>query len=197
MKILFLVLFILGSLTSVPAQPVLLNQTVLTTPGAPWSIRIDGKSLDIRDVQAKPDEKSGYFLMADDKEEMNVSLFIEPIQTCKTAEECRDFVLNTGNPKWGKFKDLAKGKLGDSSYFEFFRPEVGGLPLRIFDMYSEFVRDGCWVDLHLSKTSYVKGDHALFENYVKALTFVSKMSAPDKLSDSIQQISADWLFHCD
>ena len=169
------------------------NQTFLTTPGAPWSIRIDSKSLDIRDVQAKPDEKSAYFLMADDKEEMNVSVFIEPIDKCKTPDECRDFILNSGNPAWGKFQDLAKGKLGEFSYFEFFRPVAGGQPLRMFDMYAEFVRDGYWVDLHLSKTSYKKEDHVLFENYVKAMTFVSKSGASDKLSDNVQKIAADWL----
>jgi hypothetical protein len=197
MKIILLVLFVLVFGAPVWPQTVIQNQTFLTAPAAPWKIRIDGKSLDITKVQAKPDGRSIYVLMIDPKEEMNVSIFIEPVDRCKTTDECRDLVLNSGNPGWGKFQDLAKGKLGDSSYFEFFRPVAGGQPLRMFDMYAEFVRDGYWVDLHLSKTSYKKEDHALFENYVKAMTFVSKPGGQandaEKLSDSVQRISTDWL----
>jgi len=183
----------LVSLLTIGAQTAVRDQTFLTTPGAPWTIRIDDKSLVIKEVQTRPDEKSLYVLMLDEKEEMNVSLFIEPIDKCKTSDECRDFILKTGNPAWGKFQDLAKGTLGDFSYFEFFRSEAGGLPLRMFDMYAEFVREGYWVDLHLSKTSYKKEDHALFENYVKAMTFVSKTGSERNDSENVQKIASDWL----
>lgn len=197
MKTILVVFFISFSTALVRSQPVTQDQTFLTTSGAPWTIRIGGKTLEIRNVQTKPDGNSMYVMMLDEKEEMNVSIFIEPVDKCKTADECRDFVLKTGNPAWGKFQDLAKGRLGDASYFEFFRPVAAGQPLRMFDMYAEFVRDGYWVDLHLSRTSYKKEDHVLFENYVKALTFVPKTGGAskdsEKLSENLQKISSDWL----
>src|SRR5687767_4013878 len=88
----------------------------LTTTKAPWTIRILGSDLDITNVQAKPDEASAYFMMASKSTKLNVSVFIEPVAKCKTAEECRDLVLNSGNPSWGKFEQLAKGKIKDFSY---------------------------------------------------------------------------------
>ncbi len=139
--------------------------------------RILGHDLDITNVQAKPDEASAYFMMASKSTKLNVSVFIEPVDKCKTGEECRDHVLNLGNPSWGKFEQLAKGKIKDFSYFEFYRPEVKGLPLKMLDMHAQYVSGGYWVDLHISKALYTKADHALFEKLINSVEFVPRKDA--------------------
>lgn len=147
----------------------------LTTIKAPWTIRIVGRDLDITDVKVKPDQASAYFMMWSETAKLNVSIFIEPVDKCKTSEACRDHVLEVGNPAWGKFQDLAKGKIGDSHYFEFYRPEIQGKPMKMFDMYAQFVSQGYWVDLHISKPLYEKADHVLFEKLVGSVVFVPKV----------------------
>jgi hypothetical protein len=188
---------LIATMSWATAQPVTRDETFLTTPGAPWTIRIGGKALEIKDVQTKPDQKSAYFLMFDEKEGMNVSVYIEPVDKCKTGEACRDHVLGLGNPAWGKYRDLAKGKIGDFSYFEFFRPVAGGQPLQMFDMYAEYAGGSYWVDLHMSKVLYKKADHALFENYIKAIEFVPKNGGQagdsGSLAAKVATTSADWL----
>jgi len=173
------------------------DQIRMTTPNAPWTIVIDGKKLEIRDVQTKPDEKSAYFLLYDGAGDITVSFFIEPADKCRSSEECRDYVLNLGNPAWGKFQDLAKGKIADFSYFEFFRPEVLGQPLRMFDVYAQYVANGYWVDLHISKPQYKKEDRVTFENLIKVVNFVSKTATPtdgvDQLLGKIEKTTANWL----
>lgn len=149
----------------------------LTTTKAPWTVRILDNDLDITNVQAKPDEASAYFMMASASTKLNVSIFIEPVKECKSSEECRDHVLNLGNPKWGKFEQLAKGKIKDFSYFEFYRPQVEGQPVKMLDMYAQYVSDGYWVDLHISKVLYTKEDHALFEKVVNSIVFVPRTRA--------------------
>lgn len=128
----------------------------LTTTKAAWTMRILGQDLDIKNVQAKPDEASAYFMLGSDATKLNVSVFIEPVKDCKTGDECRDHVLKLGNPGWGKFEQLGKGKIKDFSYFEFYRPEVEGQPVKMLDMYAQYVSDGYWVDLHISKVLYTK-----------------------------------------
>src|SRR3954469_3065448 len=64
----------------------------LTTIKAPWSLRILGNDLDITNVQAKPDRQRAYFMMTSESTKLNVSVFIEPADKCKTAETCRDQV---------------------------------------------------------------------------------------------------------
>jgi hypothetical protein len=171
------------------------NGVEITTINTPWVLRILGHELDLTDVQAKPDQRSAYFLLRN--AELTVSAFIEPVDKCKTAEECRDYVLRLGNPKWGKFQDLVKGTLGEASYFEFYRPEVEGKALKMFDMYAQFVVDGYWVDLHISRPLYEKKHHALFENVVKDTKFIPKGRKGASLYDTLltqgRAAAAEWL----
>ncbi len=174
---------------------ILQDQIQVTTPTAPWTVSFEGKSLTLRDVKIKATEGSGYFLWIDNGNEMNVSLYIEPADACKTSDECRDYVLGLGNPAWGKYQDLAKGRVGSFSYFEFFRPEAMGQPLKMLDMYAQYVDKGYWIDLHISKVLYKKGDHVLFENLIKGIKFVPKGEKPTSGSvlDKIETASTGWL----
>ena len=174
--------------TFASAQTVSEDRIAFTTVEAPWMITLDSKNLDIKDQQIKHDNKSGYFLLENEKDGLTVSLFIEPAVKCKTSAECRDFVWKSDNPQWGKVQDVVQSKIGDVEYFEFFRPTVQNQPLQVLDMYAEFVEKGYWVDLHISKVQYKKADHLLFENFVKSVRFVSKTGAP--VSDSDKSIAA-------
>ena len=169
----------------------------LTTIRAPWTVRILGNDLDITIVKAQANEQSGYFMMVNEAKGLNVSVFIEPVDKCKTSEGCRDYTLNYGNPGWGKFQDLAKGKIKDFSYFEFYRPEAFGKPLKMLDMYAEYVSDGYWVDLHISKALYKKEDHKLFEDVVNAVRFLPKNDGTDAAfvaqRSKAAAASASWL----
>lgn len=140
-------------------------------------VSLDGSHLEIREQEVKRDNQSGYFLLYNEKDNLTVSLFIEPAVKCKTSDECRDLVLKTGNPKWGKIEDVVKSKIGDFSYFEFFRPTVQNQPLQMLDMYAEYVADGYWVDLHISKVLYKKEDHLLFENLVNQSGLFRKLES--------------------
>jgi len=171
------------------------DQIRLTTPEAPWTLVIDGNNLDIKTVQTKPG--GAYFLIYPDKDGLNISVFIEPADKCKTSDGCRDFVLNTGNPAWGKFQGLVKSRFGDFSYFEFFRPEVQGQPLKMQDMYAQYVESGYWVDLHISKVLYKKEDKLLFEKLISSIKFVPKAKDQSYDSDrsiaSLEKTANNWL----
>jgi hypothetical protein len=75
---------------------------------------------------------------------------------------------------WGELQNVVQSKIGEVSYFEFFRPTIQGQPIKMLDMYAEFVQDGFWIDLHISKVLYKKEDHVLFENLVKSAKFENK-----------------------
>jgi hypothetical protein len=172
--VLFLTLLLLS--TDIVRAQITKDQIQVTTPTAPWTLVFEGKDLELRDVKIKATEGSGYFLMLDNESQVNFSLYIEPVDKCKNADECRDYILAAGNPAWGKYQDLAKGSVGNFSYFEFYRPEVQNQPVKMLDMYAQYVEKGYWIDLHISKVLYKKEDHALFENLLKGIKFVPKAS---------------------
>lgn len=171
--IFFLVAF---SLSNVFAQSQQVNSSTLnfTVPRAPWTISISGGVLVLDDWQTKLAAERGYFVMNDTKNEMTISLFIEPVVKCKTSKECRDFVWKSGNPMWKNLENIVQSEIGEISTFEFFRKEVLGRELKMQDMYAEFVVDNYWVDLHISKVLYKPEDHALFEQLVKSVKFETK-----------------------
>jgi hypothetical protein len=189
----FAIVFLLSVIAA--AQTVKEDRIAFTTPDAPWMVSLDGKNLELKNQQIKDDNKSGYFLLFNEEQGITVSLFIEPAVKCKTSAECRDFVWNSGNPKWGKLQDVVHSKIGDVSYFEFFRPTVQNLPLEMFDMYAQFVEDGYWVDLHISKVKYKKEDHLLFENLVKSVKFTSKNGEPttDRSIETARKAAENWM----
>lgn len=177
------------------AQPLATDQVRLTTVEAPWVVVIE-KLGGIENIQVALDGRSGYFLMSPNSSGLNVSMFIEPAEKCKTSETCRDFVLQKGNPAWGKFQDLSKAEIGSFSYFEFYRPTVMDRPLKMLDLFAQFVGDGYWIDLHISKEQYKKEDHRLFEELVRSVRFLPKKRGspePDKAISAIQGATDKWL----
>jgi len=146
----------------------------LTADRTPWNLVFSAKGFSIKEQNIKPDGSAAYFFITNDKTYLNASLWIEPVSKCKTSKECRDMVWKAGNPAWGRFQDPLLSEIGAVSYFEFYRPSVQGQPVKMLDMYAEFVKDGYWVDLHMSKVLYTKSDHALFEDLVRSASFEPK-----------------------
>jgi hypothetical protein len=132
-------------------------------------------------------------LLDDNKNLMTVSLFIEPATKCKSSKECRDMVLKAGNPAWENPQDFVLGETGDVSYFEFFMRNFQGAPVQQQHMYAQFVVDGFWVDLHISKTQYKPEQHVLFLDRVKSVKFEAKKKTEDSPTAAAQKAAEAWL----
>lgn len=128
----------------------------------------------VKKEQIKPDGSAGYFYVVDEKHDLNVSFFIEPATKCKTSKACRDMVWNAGNPSWENPQNVVLSEVGEASVFEFMVRSFQGQPIQQKNMYAQFVVDGFWVDLHLSKVFYNSSDRKLFERLIKAIRFEPK-----------------------
>ena len=146
----------------------------LTVPAAPWTLTLPGDHLVVKYRTVKPDGRYGYFLLSDEKNKLTVSAFIEPAVNCKSSRECRDMVWKAGNPTWENPQNLVLSEFGNVSYFEFLLPTFQGVPVRQQHLYAQFVVDGYWVDLHISKPLYEPREHELFERLVKSVKFEAK-----------------------
>lgn len=180
------ILLIFAFAISAFSQSTVTDSVRMTAIGAPWWVVIESPDVNFKNFRTKSD--GSYFLLNPINDEFNVSLYIEPATKCKSSEECRDFVLNAGNPAWGTFEQLSKGNLGRYSYFEFFRPQVAGRPLQMQDMYAQYVDSGYWVDFHLSKVLFKKEDRDVFERILNSAKFVAKTEVSD--SEPIDNVIA-------
>jgi tetratricopeptide (TPR) repeat protein len=161
----------------------------LTIPKAPWTMFISGDALVLDIEKIEPNGSRGYFMMTDEKAQVFASLFIEPANKCKTSKECRDLVWKSGNPAWQKPQNVKLSEIGEISILEFLVPESRGRPIRQHNMYAQFVVEGYWVDLHISKVLYQDRDRPLFERMVKSVRFEPKKG--DVADDRQSQSGAD------
>jgi hypothetical protein len=151
-----------------------------TVPAAPWRLTLPKGELVVERQQLKPDGRSGYFSMNDEKKSMTISFFIEPVKDCTDSKACRDMVWKLGNPSWEHPQKVVQSEIGDVSYFEFFLPSFRGVPVKQQNMYAEFVKDGFWVDMHISKVLYQPDEHELFERVIKSVKFEPKNPPPQQ-----------------
>lgn len=175
LRLIFLFTIIILPLTAFGQAMVLKDKRiVMTTVNAPWMMTMAADGFKITQQKLSPDGSRGYFMMENDQTYVNASVFIEPAVKCKTSKECRDMVLNAGNPGWINPINKVSSEIGQVSYFEFLIPSFRGQPIQQQNLYAQFVENGYWVDLHISKVLYKKEDHVIFEDMVKSVKFDAK-----------------------
>lgn len=190
------VLLLLGQ-TPVTARSLDDKRISITVPAAPWTLTLPGDGLAIEIQKVKPDGRYGYFLLRDSKNRLSISMYIEPAVNCKSSKECRDRVWKAGNPGWENPQNVVLSEIGDVSFFEFFMPSSEGVPVRQQHMYAQFVVDGFWVDLHISKPLYQPHEHKLFEEVVKSIKFEPKkenvVQAQDSPEEAARRVAEFWM----
>jgi hypothetical protein len=67
---------------------------------------------------------------------------------------------------------------------------VRGQPVKMLDIYAEYVGQGYWVDIHISKVLFRKEEHRLFENVISSVGFVMKSSQQSDAFD-VQNTKAE------
>lgn len=183
-------------LSQASGGPAMSDERVsLTVPAAPWSLTLPADGLRQERREIKPDGRRGYFLLSDEKNKLVISAFIEPAVKCKSSRECRDMVWKAGNPTWENPQNVVLSEIGDVSYFEFLLPASGGVPVRQQHLYAQFVVEGYWVDLHISKPLYEPRDHALFERLVRSVRFEPKKGGAQGRTpeEAARQAAEAWL----
>ena len=148
-----------------------------TVPESPWTLTISSDDFHMAQEKTRSDGRGAYFYLVDEKQNVNLSMFIEPVKDCKDSKSCRDMLWKLGNPEWVKPQNVVQSEMGDASVLEFLIPVYQGMAIRQQNVYAEFVVDGFWVDMHLSKVLYKPEDHKLFERIIKSIKFEPKKSS--------------------
>ena len=145
-----------------------------TLAEAPWTLTLLADNFKLAQKKMRDDGLGAYFYLTDEKQDINLSMFIEPVKNCDDSKSCRDFIWKTGNSEWVNPQNVVQTEIGDVSVLEFLLPKFQGMDIRQQNVYAEFVVDGFWVDMHLSKALYKPDDHQLFERIIKAVKFEPK-----------------------
>jgi tetratricopeptide (TPR) repeat protein len=145
-----------------------------TATAAPWVVSMAAEDFEISESRQAQDGKVSYFLLSSAKTGLTASVFIEPADECKDSKSCRDLIRASNLPAMPGAQNVSSSEIGAVSVFEYFLPEFQGQPIRQHHLYAEFVQDGFWVDMHISKVLYERDDRKLFEALVKSVKFEKK-----------------------
>jgi hypothetical protein len=150
----------------------------LTAAGAPWVMTLPVEGFEVREQKQSADGRSEYYLLTNVTTGFTVSAFIEPAEKCSSSRECRDIIQKTACTKLGKTKNVRASEIGDVSTVECFVPKAQGVALEQQHVFAQYVVQGYWIDMHISKVRYTEADRAGFEQLVKGVSFVPKEKAP-------------------
>ncbi len=142
-----------------------------SAPGTPWVLTLPADDFQLAERKLRDDGRGAYFYIVDEKQNINLSMYIEPVKDCKDSKSCRDMIWKIGNPNWTNPQNVVQSEIGDISFVEFMVPVFQGELIKQQNMYAEFVVDGFWVDMHISKIFYKPEEHVLFERIVRSVKF--------------------------
>jgi len=145
-----------------------------SAPGVPWVMTVPAEDFQIAETRQSPDGRVNYFLFTSVKNGFSASIYIEPADKCTDSKSCRDFVRTSTLPNVPDAENVSSSEIGEVSVFEYFVRGFRGQPVRAHNMNAEFVRDGFWVDLHISKVRYEPQDRKSFEALVRSVKFEKK-----------------------
>jgi hypothetical protein len=145
-----------------------------TLAEAPWTLTIPADDFKLAQKKMRSDGRGAYFYLIDEKQNIDLSMFIEPVKDCADSKACRDMIWKLGNPEWINPQNVVQSTIGDVSVLELMLPKYQGRDIRQHNVYAEFVVDGFWVDMHLSKALYKPEEHQLFERIIKSVKFEPK-----------------------
>jgi hypothetical protein len=151
-----------------------------TLAEAPRKLTIPADDFQLAQKQMRSDGRGAYFDLVDEKQNINLSMFIEPVKDCNDSKSCRDMIWKLGNPEWVNPQNVVQSEIGDVSVLELMVPKYQGMDIRQQNLYAEFVVDGFWVDMHLSKVLYKPEEHKLFERIIKSVRFEPKTNPKAK-----------------
>src|SRR5262249_40086895 len=125
----------------------------LRAPGPKWSLAIDLPGFDIEPIQIREDPPGTKLSALNRKTGLIVTAFIEQSKSGWTAVNAREnawTIMQSASPM--ERKDVQRSERGDMALLEYSVPRYKGEDVNQKSVNAYLVRDGMWVDVHISKT---------------------------------------------
>jgi tetratricopeptide (TPR) repeat protein len=180
MKTVLLLIFSLGlrwadaaQAQDVPVAP----KSEVWFPGKAWALELDDAGFTTRANEMQADGRR-YFLAENTKTRAVVSVYLEaakgPVQPgeCKRAlseKEKRNSSLASGSLKGVSYREN-----GEMQILEFTLAELDGVPTNQRNIFGCLIKDGVFIDIHISKVFFKAADQPSFEALLQSFHFVPR-----------------------
>jgi hypothetical protein len=120
------------------------------------------------------DDRRPYYFLSNGNTRLNVSFNFERATRCRSSEACRNYFAEKLKAGFPNKKNWRSSQVGEAYASENLDGPVSGVNLRQQHMNAHFVKQGVWIDVHLSKVGYQEADRELFLSFVRSIRFRPK-----------------------
>ena len=163
----------------------------LSVPGILWELRFPKEGWQAQQERVTQNGRGCYHMFSNANTHLNASFYLEPAEKCKTSWDCRKMLWS----KWDheSYKEdpnsVAQFDLSGFAIVKFIVPRVKGIQVNQLNYSGHMVRDGYWVDMHLSKIQSQKGDETLLSGFVKTVSSQQKSAEAANTSQNERRYS--------
>jgi hypothetical protein len=154
----------------------------LSVSGILWELRFPVQGWQVHEERVRHDGRGCYYMFSNENKQLNASFFIEPAEKCKTSRNCRNLYWSNPGPFIENPQSVEQFEENGFAVVKFIVPRVRGLQVNQLNYSGHLVRDGYWVDMHLSKIQSQKEDEALLSGFAKTVSFQQKSPTTAKAS---------------
>jgi len=160
----------------------------ISSKAVSWGLQFPEGDFQLQVERKSPDGLNHYYYFASKKLQLNASFTLETAEKCFCSKECRDIYLKPPNPGIVNPQKINNFDLNEFAVVEFLVPEFKGTKVNQMNFSAHYVKDGYWVDMHLSKVKYQPGERSLFTSFANSVSIkdMAAINKPfEKDSDSI------------
>jgi hypothetical protein len=163
----------------------------LSVPGILWELRFPKQGLQPQVERITQNGRGCYHMFSNSNTHLNASFYIEPAGKCKTSWECRRMVWSKWNHETYKEdpQSVEQFDLNGFAVIKFIVPRFKGIQVDQLNYSGHIVRNGYWVDMHLSKMQSQKGDETLLSGFAKSVSFQKKSAVAANASQNERRYS--------
>jgi len=160
------------------------NEYLLSADGASWFLQFAKADFELLQSKFRNEGRSRYFHFSD-KSGLNVSFFIEPASSCRTSVECRKMQHDKPSASMKAARYVKDYEINGFAVVEYFLekpgddliaqfPALKGKVINQGNINAHYVREGYWVDVHISKLNFSDADRLRFKKTIESLAFVKR-----------------------
>ena len=142
----------------------------LRVPGHNWELTFPSADWTLTGTRKRENE-SGYYVRFEHRSTgLDVSYYLEPASQCASSEACRELFWKNPGPGYEGAADIERFEQNGFSVLKCVVPvKAGDKPVKQLNYSAHLVRDGYWIDMHLSQTTDEGRGDPLLKKFVDSV----------------------------
>ena len=149
----------------------------LSAKDVSWEMKFPKGDWQLKLQRHRQDGRGHYYMFTASDGMTNVSFYIEPAERCSSASDCRQLYWSSPNPLMANPQEVKFLERNGFAVVRFLIPTFKGERVDQLNYSAHAVRDGYWVDVHISKMMSKSSESALFSDFLDRVSFELKRSA--------------------